>query len=314
MAMTYRTAVAQRTGPRPRPAAGFAGRCTACRTDYEAEIVSREYVVLRVAGGTCPTCNPARDSGAAGEAAPTVAVWWDAPNGETPRWKTSGLPVDEPSPGGGRPRPQNRDATVDAEWQGTGSSKDSFSPLEWDVITAAWRPESCDIFGSLAAVIKKFWSAVPAGSAELVIRLAHVPALTAALVSDLLARCFDAEAGQPFHALDGLLHRLGILLCAGTGRISGCGAVRAELGRAPAAADRVLLDRPDFVQVRTRIEGASPLPVVAALGLSTPEHPPPEHEPAPVEPPPEPGNALAREVARLACVGELSRAPVVFGS
>ncbi|WP_285479502.1 hypothetical protein [Amycolatopsis sp. NBRC 101858] len=313
--MTYRTAVAQRTGPRGRLAAGFDGRCTGCGTEYAAEVVSREYVVLRVAGGTCPTCNPAQGGGAAGEAAPTVKVWWDAPNGETPRWKTSGLPVDESSTGGERTRPRDRDAAVDAEWLDVGSPKESFSPSEWDVIAAAWRPESCDIFGSLAVVIKKFWSAVPAGStAELVIRLAHVPAPVAALISDLLARCFDAETGQHFHALDSLLHRLGILLCAGTGRISGCGAVRAELGRAPAAADRVLLDRPDFVRVRTKIAGASPLPMGDALELSRPEPLPSGSEPAPVEPPREPDNPLARELARLARRGELSRAPAVFGS
>ncbi|MFG1645717.1 hypothetical protein ACGFMK_36015 [Amycolatopsis sp. NPDC049252] len=313
MAMTYRTAVAQRTGPRRRPTARFAGRCTPCGTEYAAEIVSREYVVLQVAGGTCPTCNPTQDGGTAGEATPPLEVWWDAPNGETPRWKTSGLTVGEPATGGERPRA--RDAAVDAEWQGAGSPKDSFSQLEWDVIAAAWRPESCDVFGSLAAVIKKFWSAVQSGStAELVIRLAHVPALAAALVSDLLARCFDAEAGQHFHTLDGLLQRLGILLCAGTGRISGCGALRAELGRAPAAADRVLLDRPDFVRVRTQIAGASPLPMGDALELSAPEPLPSGRGPAPVEPPRELDNPLSRELERLARRGELSRAPAVFGS
>ncbi|MET9001738.1 hypothetical protein [Amycolatopsis sp. NPDC004169] len=312
MAKTYRTAVAQRTEPRRRRTARFAGRCTSCGTEYAAEIVSREYVVLQVAGRTCLTCNPAQDGGGADEAASVVEVWWDAPNGETPRWKTSGLTVGEPATGG---RPRARDAAVDAEWQDAGSPKDSFSQLEWDVVAAAWRPESCDVFGSLAVVIKKFWSAVQSGStAELVIRLAHVPALAAALVSDLLTRCFDAEAGQHLHALDGLLHRLGILLCAGTGRISGCGAVRAELGRAPAAADRVLLDRPDFVRVRTQIAGVSPLPIGAALGLSTPARLPAGPGPAHVEPPPEPDNPLRREKLRLENRGGLSHAPVVFGS
>ncbi|MEU4249059.1 hypothetical protein AB0F15_16775 [Amycolatopsis sp. NPDC026612] len=316
--MTYRTAMGQLTGSGRRPTAGFAGRCTACGTEHTAEIVPRELVVLRVSGATCPTCNPARDGGAAaGETALVVKVWWDAPNGETPRWETSGLPGG-PSPTGGeqtRLRPRARDAAVDAEWLAAGSPKNSFSPLEWGVIAAAWRPESCAIFGSLAAVLEKFWPAVRSGpAAELVIRLAHVPALTAALVSDLLARCFDSEAGQHFHALDGLLHRLGILLCAGTGRISGCGAVRAELGRAPAAVDRVLLDRPDFVRVRTRIEGPSPLPAADALELAKPRLLPSGLGPAHVEPPPEPRNALSRELERLARRGEPSGAPAVFGS
>ncbi len=315
MAKTYRTAVARRTGPGRLPAAGFAGRCTACGTEHTAEIVAREVVVLRVAGGTCPACNPARGDGATGEAAPVVEVWWDAPNGEAPRWETSGLPIDGSATGGERTRPRPRDAAVDAEWLAAGSPKGSFSPLEWGVIAAAWRPESCDIFGSLAGVLERFWSAVQAGpDAELVIRLAHVPALAAALVSDLLARCFDSEAGQHFHALDGLLHRLGILLCAGTGRISRCGAVRAELGRAPAAVDRVLLDRPDFVRVRAKLEGPSPLPVADVLELSRPDPAGCSIGPEPVEPPRAPDNALARELVRLAGRAQLSGAPAVFGS
>jgi hypothetical protein len=317
MAMTYRTAVAQRIGPGRLPTAGFAGRCTACGTEHTAEIVPLEVVVLRVVGGTCPTCNPAQGGGAAGEAAPVVEVWWDAPNGEAPRWETSGLPIDGPTTGGQRTRlrPKARDDAVDAEWLDADSPKGSFSPLEWGVIAAAWRPESCDIFGSLAGVLKEFWSAVQTGrDAELVIRLAHVPALAAALVSDLLARCFDSEAGQRFHALDGLLHRLGIVLCAGTGRISRCGAVRAELGRAPAAVDRVLLDRPDFVQVRTKLEGPSPLPMADVLELSRPERALQRREPEHVERPRVPGSALSRELERLARRGEPSGAPAVFGS
>jgi hypothetical protein len=318
MTETYRLREAVRAPKERPPSARFGGRCVACGTEQAVEVVAGAEIVLQVTGKGCEECNPGPGNNSSGERRSTIRVWWDAPNGQAPGWVAAGLPGEAPAGPAPvpAPAPAGRQAATDQAWlEVAGSVPSCFEPAEWPAVAAAWRPEYCAVFGSVGALVRRFWAAVRgAAGGQLMIRMAGVPALVAALLPELLARSFASESGQYSHELDVLLRKLGVLLCAGTGQASTCGSLHEELGRAPSALDRRLLERPDYRRVLGKIDGGPTLTSVAGLlgqpvAVSGPPGPPPPRR----EAPPEPANVIEVAIGNLRPI-EPPPAPVVFGA
>jgi hypothetical protein len=274
MTVTYRRAADERGGPGGGGSGGFVGgwrpgragggpsagldsaTCRSCDTRYDVRIEPREAVVIRVSGRTCRQCNPHwRPPPEAASGRRRVAIVPTGPSDGALRIETLSENVADKSAiylperiVSARHRLEWSEVTeqINVAWRKAVAPILSGVLAEADrhAVAQAWRPEHCEALEAIAEALDDVWATAVSMADEttVAIRVVGLPAVTAALIVDVVDRA-TVTAREPITLTGELLRFTGVAICADTLNAVTCGRLRRELEAVPEVPDAAVMLR-----------------------------------------------------------------------